>query len=284
MTALQRVPRSLVWATSIDVLPSDRTVTRRDDYLVVRSPGNPAHYWGNLLLFDEPPVAGDRSRWEALFAAEFGDEPRVRHRTFAWDRTDGAFGCAREEFLANDYVLDETIGLVARPDQLLEHPRANRDVDIRPLDPAPGADAELWASVLDLQVAGREEGHAEADYRAFAEPWLAARRSHFNQGGGAWYAAIDPPSGVLAATCGIVVTGKRGRFQLVETRTDYRRRGICSRLVVDAAQHAARTFGAEQFVIAADVGYHALGLYESLGFGRAEHVVGVCRWPAHRAA
>jgi hypothetical protein len=25
--------------------------------------------------------------------------------------------------------------------------------------------------------------------------------------------------------------------------------------------------------------YHALGLYESLGFERAEHVFGVCTWP-----
>jgi hypothetical protein len=32
-------------------------------------------------------------------------------------------------------------------------------------------------------------------------------------------------------------------------------------------------------VIAADVGYHALGLYESLGFERREHVAGVCLWP-----
>ena len=31
-------------------------------------------------------------------------------------------------------------------------------------------------------------------------------------------------------------------------------------------------------VIVADLGYHALGLYESLGFERREHVVGVCRW------
>ena len=55
------MPRSLVWATSIDVLPPDRVVERRDGYLVVRSPANPAHYWGNLLLFDDAPAAGDGS-------------------------------------------------------------------------------------------------------------------------------------------------------------------------------------------------------------------------------
>ena len=77
------VPRSLVWATDLDVLPQGRVAERRDGYLLIRSPGNPAHYWGNLLLFDEAPGEGDAARWEALFDEEFGDEPRVRHRTFA---------------------------------------------------------------------------------------------------------------------------------------------------------------------------------------------------------
>ncbi|MBA3347302.1 MAG: GNAT family N-acetyltransferase, partial [Actinobacteria bacterium] len=88
----------------------------------------------------------------------------------------------------------------------------------------------------------------------------------------------DPASGAVAASCGIVVTAGRGRYQVVDTALAYRRRRICSRLVVDAAQHAAETYGAERLVIVADVGYHALGLYESLGFERVEHVVGVCRW------
>src|SRR5207253_4241417 len=103
------VPRSLVWATDLDTLPFDRVVERRDGFLLIRPPGNPAHHWGNLLLFDRPPVDGDALRWEALFDAEFGDEPRVRHRTFAWDRTDGVAGAAREEFGGRGYDLEESI-------------------------------------------------------------------------------------------------------------------------------------------------------------------------------
>ena len=87
-------PRSVGWSTSIDVLPLDTVVERRDGYLVVRSPGNPSHYWGNLLLFDDPPSDGDGPRWKALFAETFGDESRVRHRTFACDRTDDDIGAA----------------------------------------------------------------------------------------------------------------------------------------------------------------------------------------------
>jgi ribosomal protein S18 acetylase RimI-like enzyme len=272
-------PSSLVWATNIDVMPRDRVVTQRDGYLVVRSPGNPAHYWGNLLIFGSPPVDGDAVRWEQLFQDEFGDEPRVRHRTFAWDNTDGDFGRAREEFGVSGYDIDESIGLVARPDQLHHHARETRDVVVRPLDPAPGADTELWEAVVELQVAGRDEGHDEAGYRAFIAASLAARRVGFESRPGAWYVAIDPSSGDVTASCGIVVTDGRGRFQAVDTALAYRRRGICSRLIVDAAEHSVAVHGTERFVIVADAGYHALGLYESLGFRRGEHVVGVCRWP-----
>jgi hypothetical protein len=117
------VPRSLVWATDIDVLPIDRVVERKSDFLLIRSPGNPAHYWGNLLLFDREPHAGDALRWEALFENDFADEPLVRHRTFAWDRTDGTVGAAREEFSSRGYDIEQTVGLLADAGTLVAHPR-----------------------------------------------------------------------------------------------------------------------------------------------------------------
>lgn len=273
------MPRSLVWATSLDVLPVDRRIERRDGYLAVRSPSNPAHYWGNYLLFDEPPRTGERDRWEALFDLEFGDEPRVRHRTFAWDRTDGAAGAAREEFAGHGYDLDESIGLVAEADRLRQHRRANLAVTVRALDPAVAADERLWAAVVELQVGNRDEAHDEDDYRTFTRARLADLREHFRAGQGAWYVAIDPASGDLAASCGVVVIEGRGRFQFVDTALAFRRRGICSRLVVEAAQRSTTHHGAKRFVIVADAGYHAVGLYESLGFEREERVTGVCRWP-----
>ena len=107
--------RSLVQATEIDVLPLDRVVARRDDYLVVRSPRNPDHYWGNMLVFDDPPASGDGERWEDAFAAEFSGDERVRHVTLAWDRADGSLGAAREELLTRGFDLELLVGLVARP-------------------------------------------------------------------------------------------------------------------------------------------------------------------------
>jgi ribosomal protein S18 acetylase RimI-like enzyme len=274
---LSLVPRSLVWATGIDVLPLDRVVERRPEFLLVRSPSNPAHYWGNLLLFDEAPRAGDALHWEALFDEVFADEPRVRHRTFAWDRTDGAAGAAYEEFAGRGYRMDESVGLVADAHQFAPHPRENRDVVVQALDPA--ADEPLWDAVFELQVADPDGEHEEESHRAFTRARLEDQRALFRAGRGAWYVAIEPASGEVAGSCGVVVTAGRGRFQAVDTALAHRRRGVSSRLVVEAARRASEDYGAERFVIVADPAYHALGLYESLGFERAEHVFGVCLWP-----
>jgi ribosomal protein S18 acetylase RimI-like enzyme len=101
----------------------------------------------------------------------------------------------------------------------------------------------------------------------------------FETGRGAWYVALDRQRDEVLGSCGVVVTGERGRFQAVDTAQAHRRRGICSRLLVAATRDAADRFGARQLVIAADPEYHALGLYESLGFQPRERVCGVCRRP-----
>src|SRR5580765_5185916 len=134
---------ALVWATDIDVLPRDRILEQRDGYLLVRSPSNPTHYWGNLLLFPEPPGDGDGARWEEAFEGEFADEPAVRHRTVAWDASDGSLGRAQQEFLVRGYELEQSVGLIATPSQIHPHARENRDVEIRSLTPEPGGDEEL---------------------------------------------------------------------------------------------------------------------------------------------
>jgi ribosomal protein S18 acetylase RimI-like enzyme len=272
--------RSLAWATDLDVLPLDRVDERRDGFLVVKSPSNPAHFWGNFLLFDDVPAPGDAIRWEALFDTTFAADPQVRHRAFGWDRTDGASGAARDEFADRGYDFEDSVGLIADAPHLARHPRENREVVVQALDPAAGADGELWDAVVELQVAGRDDAHDEASYRAFTRARLEDRRALFRSGRGAWYVAIDPTSEEVAGSCGIVVTGGRGRFQVVDTALAHRRCGVCSRLVVEAARRAREDFGARQFVIVADAGYHALGLYESLGFERIERVAGVCLWPA----
>ena len=200
----------------------------------------------------------------------------MRHVTLAWDQTDGALGAA-DEFVAEGYELEETVALTATPDELRHHSRANREVRIRTLDPESGADASAWEQAITLSAATS----AELDPRAaaaFIERRLADLRELFRDGRGAWYVAQLGRH--VVAACGVVVTAGRGRYQQVDTLPRHHRRGIASRLVVTAGHHAAEHYGADRLVICADPGYHALGLYESLGFTAAERTAGVCRRPS----
>jgi ribosomal protein S18 acetylase RimI-like enzyme len=265
-------PQSLVLATDIDVLPADRVVLRRDGYRVVRSPSNPGHYWGNFLIFDGPPAPGDRTAWLAAFEAEL---PGLGHRTLAWDVVDGSFGAAREEF--PDFELDQAVGLVAAPGAISLHGRASSAVAVRALEvPEPG-----WDRVLDLwrvQNAEREEPFPAEAYEDYARRRLAELQDLFTAGRGAWFVA--EMDGLVVGSLGVVVTDGRARYQSVDTRSTHRGRGIASRLVYEAARHTAGEWPVESFVIAADLDYHALGIYESLGFRRVEQVTGLCRWSA----
>jgi len=274
---MARSINSLVWATDIDVLAPDHTLERRDGYWVVQSPNNPTYWWGNFLVFDDAPGPGDGDRWEQLFAEAFSARVEVTHRSLAWDRVDGELGAAEQELVARGYELESSAGLIARSDQITEHPRANTEVQVRALDP--DGDELLWQQVIAVQMATDKEfgGSMQEYHLTFLRRRQAEQRAIFRSGRGGWYVALL--DGVVAGSLGIVVTDRRARYQTVDTVQAFRRRGIASRLVVEAARDAMSKHPIDNFVIAADPDYHAIGIYEGLGFERAELVTGALRKP-----
>ena len=182
------------------------------------------------------------------------------------------------EFEPRGFELERQVGLVADADAIRAHPRANREVEVRALDPAPGADDALWEAVIAVQVADNKlQDDPVTDFETFARARQGDLRALFAAGRGAWYVALA--EGEVAGACGLVATGPRGRFQLVVTAPAHRRRGICRRLVSDAATDATARHGLESLVIVADADYHARGIYESLGFAPRERVCAVSRPP-----
>ncbi len=269
--------RSLVYATDVDVLAADKAVIRRDGYWRIASPSDPTFWWGNFLLFDDAPVQGDRSRWEALFEREFSDYPGIAHKVFAWDRPDGARGAAEQEF-PPPYAVEESVGLIAPAGGVKPHPRANAAAEVVALDPTPGADSELWEAVFEVQMAGiLEEDYARELDDRYLYDYRRQRNENVRRllcaGGGGWYVALL--DGEVAGSLGIIVTAGRARYQQVDTARRFRGRGIASRLVAEAARLAAQEQQIDNYVIVADPDYHAIGIYESLGFVRAERVCGV---------
>jgi GNAT superfamily N-acetyltransferase len=271
---------SLVLATDIDVLEHNHVLARLDGYWVVQSPTNPTFWWGNFLLFDEAPAAGDGDRWENLFEEAFGAHAEVTHRTFAWDRTDGRAGAADRELVARGYELERTTGLIATPAEITPHVRADSVADVRVLDP--NADEPLWDQVIAVQMAQAAGEYQDAGYHeTFSRRRQAALRELFrDERRGGWYVAVLDDQ--VVGSLGIVVTGGRARYQSVDTVEAHRGKGIATRLVVEAARHAASRQEIDHFVIAADPEYHAIGIYESVGFRPRESVVGAMLKPAGR--
>ncbi len=240
----------------------------RGDYLVVRSPQEQSFYWGNLLVFAQPPRDGDLQRWQALFAQEFKDLVDVHHQTYVWDKSDTPGQV--EPFTNAGFRVDHSVVLTAQKLLLPKHPRA--DLEIRTLQTESD-----WQAQLDLQVVCRDEEHEESHFRGYAEGRLRGYRERIDVNTGEWYSAFVDEKQV--ASLGMFRTGSFGRFQVVVTHPDFRRQGICGTLVHHVARLTLDREDIESLVMLADTEYHAAGIYESLGFSPTERLTGLCRWP-----
>ena len=74
------------WRTDLMFARFDGELVERADCIVVRTPSNPTYWWGNFLLFDHAPRAGDAAEWSRRFEEEIArHHPESRHTTFGVD-------------------------------------------------------------------------------------------------------------------------------------------------------------------------------------------------------
>lgn len=160
--------------------------------------------------------------------------------------------------------------------QLHEPPHPH--LELRPFD----GDAD-WSQLAGLRAAVYPERVDPPDpthdpEQAFLIRQVAANRRLVAAGHAGWFGAFD--GSLLIAALGIVSDGQGvARFQSVETHPEYRRRGLARRLLYDASMHATERLQATTLVIVADPDYHAIGIYESLGFAATERQVQIERKP-----
>lgn len=85
---------SLGYRTDLIFHRFDGQVLDRGDYLVIKTPTNPTFYWGNFLLFAEPPGDGDDVRWTMLASAASFDLLLGNGRNQEWPQS---MSCASRE-------------------------------------------------------------------------------------------------------------------------------------------------------------------------------------------
>lgn len=261
--------RSLGYRTDLIFPAFLGRIIDRGSYLVVQTPENPAYYWGNFLLFSDPPRLGDFDRWTDLFAREVGGPPAIQHQAFGWDSPEGDQGTVGP-FLEAGFRMDRsTVLTCGAPNPPLKR---SGSIEIRPLE----SDAE-WEQALDLQVLSREPEFEESAYRDFRDREMVRYRRMVAAGLGAWYGAFD--GGDLLGDLGIFTEHGLGRYQSVEVHPEARRQGIGGTLVYEAGLHAMDRHDLSTLVIVADEGSAAARLYSGLGFKPTEVQVGLERRP-----
>jgi GNAT superfamily N-acetyltransferase len=257
--------RSLGYRTDLMIRALEGSqVSDRGEYLVIRTPANPAFWWGNFLLLPAPPELGEPDRWLSVFAAEF---PGAAHVTLGID-TGNAPTVDADAFAAHGLEADLSAVLTAIAPH--EPPQPNLDAICRPLD----GDRD-WQQAAELRsaiTAGTPGQDPE-----FLRARLAAERGLTQAGHGWWFGAFT--GGQLAAQLGIISDGAGvARYQNVETHPDARRQGLAGTLVWQAGQHASAR-GARKLVIAADPADGAIRVYRSVGFAQHETQLGFFRPP-----
>lgn len=258
--------RSLGLATDLLALGAAAEVERHPDRIVVRTPGEPDFWSGNVLIRLTPPEAPERE--EARFRADF---PEAAHLRVEWDDPELDPEALRAPWAA--------LGAEVEVDDVLvrEGPPPARPVPegyaVRLLDPASEED---WAGAVRLALAVEvEEGCEAASHLPYLRRRFAGRRALARAGALRWWGAFR--EGAMAAQMGLVegdVDGRAlARFQHVDTHPNHRRRGLCAALLA----HVGAAARAPSLVIMAEAGGNAGRIYRRAGFSWRERVVGVQR-------
>ena len=254
---------SLGIKTDLMFLKQNAMVEDRGDYILVRSPDNPEFFWGNFLIFPEPPQKGDFKQWQRHFENEFAKVDGIEHMTFEWDHSSRA--PQLDEFRQNGFEYEETVVLVAK-DGL--HPMyENHEISMMRVETN-----ETWHQLVEFQIEVNPDGYPEDSLRPFVKKRFQDYRDYSEAGLGHWYAAFL--DGKMVADLGLYSENGVARYQNIKTHRDYRKQGIAQTLM----HFAASDLGADYFVIQAEDHGPAINMYQSIGFEALEVIAGLCRY------
>ncbi|MGI8697473.1 MAG: GNAT family N-acetyltransferase, partial [Mycobacteriales bacterium] len=242
-------------------------VEDRGDYLVVRSPHNPTHWWGNFLLLAGVPAASASASWLDRFGAAFTG---AEHVALGFDGTDGDV-TDLGWFAGHGFNAEAQTVMTASAVHEPVHP--NRRAVYRRLH-----SQEDWAQSVELRMRCNERTLEPTAYRAYVTAKAQTNRRLVKAGHGGWFGAFVEDR--LVTQLGLFCAGPGlARFQAVETDPEHRRRGLAGSLVHRAGRYGFGELAAHTLVMVADPNYFAIDLYRAVGFATIETQLQIERPP-----
>jgi len=261
---------NLGFSTDLIFLEDTREIVEQTEYTAFRSPNNPTYYFGNFLLLPQAPKNSEKQYWENHFDQAFSNIDGIGHYTFIWHTAPTNIST----YLAANYEYCHCLVLSAQVQDLCLPKHLNRQVQLQAF-----STTTHWQQWIDLGVEERPKAHDEKAYRRFMERSAAQYQQLYKGGQGNFYGAFD--NGELVASAGLFYGNNVGRFQRVLTKTSHRKQGICKTLLAHMCKLGFAQ--ASTLVMLAESDYHALKIYQKLGFVHKQDQFSLCWWPRNNA-
>lgn len=242
----------------------------KGNYVLVQTPSNPGYHWGNYIIFDSPPSAGDYLKWKAIFEKEFTYYNEFSHMSFTWEMEKrGEY----QEFIDHGFEFSEAIVLSTKKPTFPE--KYNHQLQVKKI-----ISDKQWEDATEMQRLCCDPKYANAGYENFKRKQMANYRAMSEKGLGNWFGAYIEEQ--IVGDLGIFFEEDLARYQNVGTHPEFRRQGICQTLVYETAQIALQEYKVSTLVMEADADYHAAKIYESVGFQPTEKNYALSWWISHQ--
>ncbi|MDA5093008.1 GNAT family N-acetyltransferase [Aliiroseovarius sp. KMU-50] len=259
--------KSLEFASDLMVLRGQCEVETYSDRIVQRSPSQPNFWFGNRVLFRDPPRDAT-----ALVAQFQTDLPDAEHICLGWDIPNLPIHDVKQMFEAQGLKVEAADTLALSGD--LNRPDLPRGLTTRAFE----RESDWHQSEAISRSQHFVDGLPEEGLDRFLSGQSAARQAQISKGFGQWFGAFDGDQ--LLGDMGIFFDDRVIRYQSVQTHEKYRRRGICSALLCHALDWAKAKAPQARPLIVAESNSDAGRLYLRAGFELFETTVSAYRPPS----
>jgi hypothetical protein len=246
---------NLGFLTDFKLLGTDSRVTEYANYFLVKTPSNPTFIDGNCLVLKSPKLLQDKERLERDFKTHF--EARTNQHHLSFKLMEIVSDELLQAYLGDQYEYDKLAVMTYEAAKDLAIVRENKASEIRAF--SLNSDWEQWTK---NEIEERPIIFTEASFKGYLLGRRLVYRQLVEQGFGNFYGVFQ--NGELLASAGLYVFDNIGRFQQVRTIEKARRQGMCRALIQFIYTQNATQM--QEAVMVADEEYHALKLYEGLGF------------------